>query len=469
MNDPGNDPGAEYAGKGRVALPVSQYQDVLAALPEGTKLDRIPECEDLPAEVIWQKDHILLRGDISLEDAELKARGAVLAKVDGKVQKVRPGLARLVKINGNAREAVEALSGRFDGGIWLNHLMTICGVNMCPADEPIPVPNNHLPLPRWDKGGEGGKGVFVRVIDTGLAYGWREGHDWVADEIQVTGDELDQGNTYRPAGPTAGDIKLDVGHGAFIAGILRCIAPKVKVHVDNLFKWAGTMFEFQVRDAILAALEATPAPNIISLSAGCTTLTGKPPRAMQEVIDVMKPLAHKPLLVAAAGNDGLGEGDQSLFYPAAFAQDHGDFVVAVGALRQDRKGRACFSNFGDYVSVYDDGERRVNAFPKGWYTYHEPITYNAGSHLAKCYYYQPDPIYLGCTCVTGIDQGIRVQFDGMARWSGTSFSTPIVAAKVAKQMSSTGDPDARHAWETLYSHHQVVVDQAGGYKLKVLP
>ena len=101
-----------------------------------------------------------------------------------------------------------------------------------------------------------------------------------------------------------------------------------------------------------------------------------------------------PLVVAAAGNDS----SNTPFYPAAF-----DWVVAVGSLDADGK-RSDFSNYGQWVDVYAQGRNLVNAFPTGTYTTYEPQTPSSGQ---------------------------SANFTGLAQWSGTSFSTPIVTGAIA--------------------------------------
>ena len=140
-------------------------------------------------------------------------------------------------------------------------------------------------------------------------------------------------------------------------------------------------------------------PQVINLSAGCRTRLDLPSVAL-ETFHRTRLRKRDCVLVAAAGNDSTS----APFWPAAF-----DWAVGVGSL--DRDGRVSeYSNFGVSADVYALGRNHVNAFPDGRFVCHE----------------SPDK------------GDIRVFSTGMARWSGTSFSAPVVAGLIAREISETG-------------------------------
>jgi subtilisin family serine protease len=273
----------------------------------------------------------------------------------------------------------------------VDHLVHIAPppLGTCPAAEPIPVPLGSAPDPGYTPDRGAGEGVRVVVIDTGLDPDSPGRHPWMNG---VTGDDDPK--------ITPGGLLPYAGHGTFAAGVIRSVAPRAEVIVRSFFNRVGATFESQLIASLDDVLRED-APDIISMSAGSYAQDSTGLLAF-EVFNETRLRHHKGVaLVVAAGNDST----RRQFWPGA-----SPFTVSVGALDTYRRGRAGFSNFGGWVDVYAPGQDLVNAYPAGVYTYQEPP-----------------------------NVGRQETFYGMARWSGTSFSTPVVSGLIAARMSRTGE------------------------------
>ncbi|MGQ0843580.1 MAG: S8 family peptidase [Sporichthyaceae bacterium] len=186
------------------------------------------------------------------------------------------------------------------------------------------------------------------------------------------------------------DERLDVlaGHGTFVAGVLARLAPSARLEIVRLLGSDGVCDELD----LIAALRRLPAVEVVNLSLGCHSFDDAAPAALAQEIDRLP-----GLVVAAAGNDGSARP----FWPAALPG-----VVAVGALDAAGDEPAHFSNHGPWVDACAIGEDVHSAF---------------------------------------------VSLDGApayARWSGTSFAAPAVAAAVARALAE-GGASAREAYAAL--------------------
>jgi hypothetical protein len=275
----------------------------------------------------------------------------------------------------------------------------------CPATEPEE-PGISEPLPAWSNDASIGAEVKVSVVDTGL---------WVRATESLETEWL-RGVT--PAGPRdiesvdEQDIHEYAGHGTFVAGIIKCLAPGVAIEVEGALPNGGAAYESDIVAQLREALADTTDPQLISISAGTYSradlgLLGF--EILAENHGLMD--GTKGMVIAAAGNNSTSEP----FYPAAFP-----WVVGVGAL--DEEGYvADYSNYGCWVDVWARGSNLVNAFPPGTYVCKEPP-----------------------------DKGQVRHFKHLARWSGTSFSTPIVTAAIAAQMSATKNlTDPQRAFDEI--------------------
>jgi hypothetical protein len=279
-----------------------------------------------------------------------------------------------------------------------DHVLTAAQImRPCSATEPEPPYPTAGPYPAVCR--DGGARVRIYQADTGLVAGAAETFPWLAG---VSGD-LDPragtgpGSTIQPYG----------GHGTFVAGVLRCMAPEAQVHVANIFGTAGSARETDVARRLKRAFGF--GFEILHITASCQTRKNIPPHALEGFLELLRP--YKALCVAEAGNNYT----RRPAWPGAFRD-----VLSVGALATDWRHRADFSNYGSQVDVYAPGEKLINAIGTGTYTYQIPP----------------------------IPPGGQATFSGLAQWSGTSFSAPIVTGLIAARMARCGE-SAREAAAVL--------------------
>jgi hypothetical protein len=346
------------------------------------------------------------------------------------------------------RDAIDKIQAARGTGVAApNHVLTVAPSAPCPATEPQQAYFGIEPYPAVQ--GDGGEGVLMYIADTGLVQATVEGPvgscPWLAgvqraqqsngrdpqawDGAQPKSQAVDQaaigadpkqqaterGQALRKGGlsgaaqaagfaPSMATLAKQqtigpyVGHGTFVAGVARCMAPRADVIVSNIFNTAGSALESDFVKDLDRALDL--GVDIFNLSITAPTMDDRPLLAFARWLENAQQ-SKGVACVAAAGNSGM----RTLSWPAAHPG-----VIGVGALAADWRSRAAFSNYGAWVDVYAPGRSLVNAFAVGTY---------------KCYV---DP-YAGDSRL----------FYGMARWSGTSFSTPMVSGLIAARMSATGE------------------------------
>jgi subtilisin family serine protease len=198
------------------------------------------------------------------------------------------------------------------------------------------------------------------------------------------------------------------GHGTFITGLIAQHAPDCSVRVRGVVTNLGDTDECEVAHALEDLYGTVDFVNMSFSSYAPLAPHGLLAAAVRRLQREPSPAGRRsgaPLseqgavVVASAGNDGTCLPT----YPGALPG-----VVSVGAIGPH--GPAPFTNYGSWVRACAPGVDVVSTFFSGFDGYEVAA---AG---------QPDPD----------------KFDGWARWSGTSFSAPIVLACLARTVYRTG-------------------------------
>ncbi len=380
-------------------------------------------------------DYFYRTSSLLVRDADLARVGTALAALgatppsDDNANEATPELALvdgLTRMRARVRESqhtadlVMDLDGRLGIGVATHeHAFTVSYWAGCPATEPEPVltpqaatspvaVNDAL----WPPVGEplAGGGVKISVIDTGFVAGAPGWAPWL-EGVQADPADLENPDQLHisPSGITwepDGYADPYAGHGTFISGVIRCVAPGASVSVQRYAGTAGFVIESSLVTQIYQGLAS--AADIFSMSAGGYTRNNLPPLSFQTLWDKRLSRLGGIAFVAAAGNDSVSDP----FWPAAFP-----WCVGVGSMSRDGQRRSWFSNHGSWVDVYAPGEDIVNAYPRLKYK-------------------------------TIATQTVRDTSAGIVTWSGTSFAAPIVAGLIAGRMSRTGE-NARQAADSL--------------------
>ncbi|WP_079085903.1 type VII secretion-associated serine protease mycosin [Streptomyces silvensis] len=210
-----------------------------------------------------------------------------------------------------------------------------------------------------------GEGVRVAVIDTGVdiknpqlrrAVDASSGGNFLSPDLKdENGDKVDRGS---PNGTTD-----TVGHGTRVAGIIAARPAKGTGFVG--LAPGATIIPVKQNDAeghgttetLAKAIDHAVAEgaDVINISQD-TANAVKPAPQLEEAVG--KALAKQRVIVASAGNDGLG-GNVKPTYPASY-----EGVLAVAASDRNNE-RAPFSQSGDFVDVAAPGVDMISTVPGG--------------------------------------------------------------------------------------------------------
>jgi hypothetical protein len=228
--------------------------------------------------------------------------------------------------------------------------------------------------------------VTVALLDTGLdPHPWFAARPWLSD-WGLSPEVLDP--------EFVRDRDRQAGHGTFVAGVLLRHAPGVTVRHHRSLSSLGMTDDVTVATALRQVHEKARSRrerlDIVVLTAGCHTPDDRCPPVLAREIE----RHQRTIVIASAGNDGT----ERPFWPAASPS-----VIGVGATGADGT-LASFSNRGDWVDATAPGVDVISSY----------VRLLPGEE--------------------GVAPGTTTRIYGAARWSGTSFAAPKVAADIANAL-----------------------------------
>lgn len=254
-------------------------------------------------------------------------------------------------------------------------------------------------------------------------------------------------------GPLDGELDPVAGHGTFIAGIVRQVAPDADLLGIRVADALGIVPESTLLRVIedVGVLvqrhvdgERGGRPiDVLNLSLGYYHESPQDGLYTKDLSDLLTALrALGTTVVVSCGNDAT---DRPTFpaslwpWPGAdngLTPDAGAAHVSVGALNPDARTTALFSNVGPWVRAYAVGASVLSTLPD----------FTGGLQAsARDDRYQRRRLTIGPEDYRG----------GFALWSGTSFAAPVVAGLVA---AALGTPSAKPDPAGLVASARAAVD-----------
>ncbi|GAA2278411.1 type VII secretion-associated serine protease mycosin [Streptomyces atrovirens] len=273
-----------------------------------------------------------------------------------------------------------------------------------------------------------GKGVRVAVIDTGVdvrnpqlkdAVDVKSGRNFLPKGLKdEDGEPIERGDEN---GTTD-----TVGHGTKVAGIIAArptdetgfvgLAPEATIIPVQQNDAEGHGDTETLAESIRYAVQAKA--DVINISQD-TSNAVEPDPDLKAAVD--EALAREVVVVASAGNDGLG-GNVKKTYPASY-----EGVLAVAASDRNNE-RASFSQSGDFVDVAAPGVDMISTVPRGGHCSDNGTSFSAPyvagvAALIKAKH----PTWTGRQIVAQIEQTAERTIAGHDRLVGWGVVDPVRA------------------------------------------
>ena len=314
--------------------------------------------------------------------------------------------------------------------------------------------NGLAPPPRLTADLNAGRRPVVAVVDTPVRK-----HPWLGDghgEEAFWQDAREVRDPWKPSfdiRERKDGRRSHAGHGTFIAGIVRLLAPDARVLSIPVMHSNGIVEEEHALQALnwihdrVSTGEDEKFVDVVNLSFGRYLRAGEIPADTSDLRSVLDRLAELGVrVVASAGNRHV----RKRVLPAAFSRerfaeesdpDHTG-LISVGALDPDGT-LAAYTSTGDWVTVNAPGTSVVSTLPRFDST-EFPLPADLDNNGDPT---RPDPNF---------------QASGIGQWSGTSFAAAWVSASIAAKLleqagpgglvdssPAMASPRAKFAWDAV--------------------